>query len=158
MRIAEFIDRVKRHPFGKFIVRPSLAEVELSEVRQKWPVGALRDDLVALLQQANGIDFWVDEGSPDGYFRLLPFCEIDRARSVMWGEYADALSAEDVPYPHWLAISAHADGAAYIILDTNSHRYFLMDTCGADLTWPMGDNVEDLLSEIWEHWIEGMDV
>lgn len=29
-----------------------------------------------------------------------------------------------------------------------------MDSCGADLTCPAGNNVDELLDYLWKHWIE----
>jgi hypothetical protein len=156
MRLEDFIDQVKRHPSGEFRLRAPLDDSELIQVRQRWPIGALPEDLIALLRHANGIDFWVNAGSPEGYFRLLPLGEIDSALRIMWGEMADDDAPEHVPHPDWLAISDNQDGAAFVVLDTDNHRYFLMDTCGADLTSPVGDNIEELLDYLYKAWIEQM--
>jgi hypothetical protein len=45
-------------------------------------------------------------------------------------------------------------GPCYIVLDTDEQRYYLMDTCGADLTSPAGSNIDELLDYVWEHWIK----
>ncbi len=64
------------------------------------------------------------------------------------------LEADAVPFPHWLALTDHADGAVFIVLDTDKYKYYLMDSCGADLTCPAGNNIEELLDYLWKHWIE----
>ena len=75
----------------------------------------------------------------------------------MWLEHGEAMAPDDVPYAHWLAISEHQDGASYIVLDTDKHKYYLMDTCGADVSNPVGNNVQELLEYIWEDWVKALD-
>jgi hypothetical protein len=58
-------------------------------------------------------------------------------------------AGEDDLSDRYLAISYHTDHAAFITLDVDSGRYYLMDACGADETCPIGENVEDLLEYLW---------
>ncbi len=156
-QITGFIDKLTKQMPDQHRIFPPLRNAELLKWAAKRPKKSLPEDLVDLLRHTNGIQFWVSEGSPEGYFRLLPMREIDSARKIMWGEYSADLNDDDVPYAHWLAISEHADGANYIVLDTDNHKYYSMDTCGADLTCPVGNNVEELLGYIWESWVKGME-
>ena len=64
----------------------------------------------------------------------------------MWGDHADPALLAD----RYLALSYHTDGAAFVVLDTESGRYFLMDACGADESSPIGRSVEDLLDWLWD--------
>jgi hypothetical protein len=65
----------------------------------------------------------------------------------MWGPGAkpDMLSDD------YLAISYHTDGAAFIVLKTTTGEYFLMDSCGADESCPIGRHVNALLDWLWNH-------
>lgn len=154
MQSAEFINKLIRDTPGHHRVYSPLEDAEVTAWNTKWPTVSMPGDLLALLRVANGIDLWVNDGSPDGYFRLLPLREIDAARNLMWGSSAKDLNDDDLPLPHWLAISEHQDGACYIVLDTDKQHYYLMDTCGADLTCPAGSNIDELLDYVWEHWIK----
>lgn len=157
MQVTEFIDRLTTDMPGHHRIFYPLGDTELKEWLTKWPNQSLPEDLVHLLRQSNGIQFWVNEGSPEGYFRLLPLREIDSARQIMWQDFSEEMEFDEVPYAHWLAISEHQDGASYIVLDTDTPKYYLMDTCGGDLTNPVGNNVEELLDFIWEQWVTGLD-
>jgi hypothetical protein len=157
VQITEFINRLTSEMPGQHRIFPPLGNAEPKEWQGKWPKHSLSEDLVDLLRHANGIQFWVHEGSPEGYFRLLPLREIDSARQIMWQAHSDSMESDEVPYAHWLAISEHQDGASYIVLDTDRHQYYLMDTSGADLSNPVGNNVEELLEFIWEDWVKALD-
>ena len=65
----------------------------------------------------------------------------------MWGDHADPALLPD----RYLALSYHADSAAFVVLDTESGRYFLMDACGADESSPIGRSVGELLDWLWDH-------
>jgi len=136
---------------------PPLETSELEEWCAKWPRDFLPDYLVEFLRLSNRVQLWVDEGSPEGYFRILSLREIDSARRIMWLSAGDDLPEYAVPYAHWLATTEHVDGAWYIVLDTDGHRYYEMDTCGADLKCPAGNDVDELLDYLWEQWVRGMD-
>ena len=157
MQIAEFIDRLTKEMPGHHRILPPLGNAELDEWQAKWPEMSLPEDLLNLLRHSNGIQFWVHEGSPEGYYRLLPLRDIDSARRIMWLEYGDSMDADELPYPHWLAISEHQDGGSYIILDTDKQKYYLMDTILSDLSNPIGQSIEGLLEFIWEDWMKVMD-
>jgi len=142
---------------GEHRIFPRLSNGELEEWRSKWPRLSLPEDLLELLRCSNGFQFWVHEGSPKGYFRLLPLREIDSARRIMWLEYGDSMGADEVPYPHWLAISEHQDGGSYIVLDPDKQEYYLMDTILSDLSNPIGNSIPELLEFIWKDWLEALD-
>lgn len=67
------------------------------------------------------------------------------------------MSADELPYPHWLAISEHQDGGEYIVLDTDRQDYYLMDTILSDLSNPIGHSVPEFLEYIWENWVKALD-
>lgn len=152
MKPAEFIRRLSEEMAREYVVRPPLSDEEW-EV-SKASASVLPGDLVDFFRLANGIDFWVSENLPEGYLRLLPLGEIDGARQAMWGDLGADMEPDWVPLPHWLAVSADRDGAAYIVLDVDRPFYYLMDTCGADLGNPIGATVEDLLEYIWRWWVK----
>ena len=154
MKIKDFIDRLNNEMPGHHRTFLPLEKVELDASISKWSKRSIPEDYLDLLQQTNGVQFWVHEGSPSGYFQILPLREIDVARQIMWGEALNDMDEEEVPRPHWLALTEHQDGAIFIVLDTDTHRYYLMDSCGADLTCPAGNNVHELLDFPWKHWIE----
>jgi hypothetical protein len=156
MKIKEFLKRLKGQTRCAYRILPPLDARELEAWQEDWPGRTLPEDLLLLLRQANGIQFWVHEASPEGYLSLLPLREIDSARRIMWDVSGDSMNVDWVPYPHWLAISGHQDGSAFIVLDTDNNKYYLMDSCGADLTCPQGDSVQELLDYIWEDWVVGM--
>jgi hypothetical protein len=157
MQITEFINKLTGKMPGSHRIFPPLDNIELEQWRATWPGRSLPEDLLRLLRHSNGIQFWVNEGSPEGYHRLLPLREINSARRIMWSDHYDAMAADEVPYCHWLAISEHQDGAAYIVLDPDNQRYYLMDTCGADLSNPVGNDIQELLDFIWRGWVEALD-
>ena len=157
MKSVDFLNRLITEMPGRHRVLPPLEASELEAWCAKWPREFLPDDLRQLLQLSNGVQLWVDEGSPEGYFRILSLREIDSARRIMWSSAGDDIPEDEVPYAHWLAITEHVDGADYFVLDSDWHRYFHMDTCGADLTCPAGNDVDELLDYLWEQWVRGME-
>jgi len=154
MKIQDFIERLSTEMPGHHRTFRPLEKEELDASISKWSKSSIPEDYLDLLQQTNGVQFWVDEGSPSGYFQILLLREIDVARQIMWGGALDDMDEDEVPRPHWLALTEHQDGAVFIVLDTDTHRYYLMDSCGADLTSPAGNNVHELLDYLWKHWIE----
>ena len=64
MQIVEFVNRLAQDSRGKHRVGPPLEEAELQIWCETWPRQYLPEDFVSLLKHVNGIDFWVDEGSP----------------------------------------------------------------------------------------------
>jgi hypothetical protein len=158
MRTTDFITRLVTEMPGQHRVLAPLESAELERWLAKWPRKLMPEDLLLLLQQANGIQFWVSEGSPLGYLRLLSLRDIDSAREAIWGEHSREMAVEDIPYPHWLAIGGNQDQTSYVVLDTDSQRYYLMDSCGADLNNPVGESVEKLLDFVWQDWVEGLHV
>ena len=154
MKVNNFIERLNKEMPGHHKTFPPLEKEEYDIWISKWSKNPLPRDFFDLLNLTNGIQCWVGEGSPVGYFRILPLREIDTARQIMWGGALNDMEDNAVPYPHWLALTDHQDGAVFIVLDTDTHKYYLMDSCGADLTCPAGNNVDELLDYLWEHWIE----
>ena len=157
VQIAEFLSRLTEEMPGAHRICPPLSTDELAAWRENWEGHPLPEDLLQLLRHSNGIQFWVHEGSPEGYFRLLPLREIDSARRIMWLEHSDSMPADEVPYPNWLAISEHQDGGSYIVLDPDKQEYYLMDTILSDLSNPIGHSIPELLEFIWKDWIEALD-
>jgi hypothetical protein len=124
-----------------------VSSMELEQWRAAWRRHPLADDLVALLRRANGIHLWADLDEGRAYQGLAPLGEWRLARQKMWGEHADPALLAD----RYLALSYHADGAAFVVLDIESGRYFLMDACGADENSPIGRSVGELLDWLWAH-------
>jgi hypothetical protein len=131
---------------GHLLGAPASLE-ELARWRSSWPRHRLPEDLVGLLRRANGIHLWADLGEGRSYEGLAPLAEWRLARNKMWGEDA----APDLLPDRYLALSYHADGAAFVVLDVDSGKYFLMDSCGADETSPIGDCAGHLLDWLWDH-------
>ncbi len=131
---------------GHLVGAPVSAE-ELAQWQAAWPTHRLPDDLGALLGRANGIHLWADLDQGRAYEGLAPLAEWRTARQRMWGDDADPALLPD----RYLAVSYHSDGAAFIVLDVESGRYFLMDACGADESSPIGRSVGDLLDWLWAH-------
>lgn len=156
MQVHDFIKRLTADTSGRHRFFPPLEDEELVAWTSAFSTSALPEDYLGLLRTTNGIQFGVSRGSPNGYLRLLPLREIDYARQIMWGGLARDMRDDWVPLPHWLAISGDQDMDAFLALDPDSGRYYLMDACGADLTCPAGNNVRELLDYIWEHWIEAL--
>ena len=46
--------------------------------------------------------------------------------------------------------------AKNIVLDPDRQRYYLMDTCGADLTSSVGSSDDELLDFVWQDWVSAM--
>lgn len=130
----------KGHVLGAPATPDTIAEWE-----EKWH--PLPDDLRELLSRANGIHLWADLDEGRAYEGLAPIEEWIPARTKMWGPDAEPDTLPD----NYVAISYHADGAAFVVLDVERGRYFLMDSCGADETCPIGDSVPALLAWFWDH-------
>lgn len=129
------------------LLGPPVDADELTRWTAAWPQHALPEDLVRLFQRANGIHLWADLDHGRSYEGLAPLSEWQLARTSMWGEAADPTDLSD----RYLALSYHSDGSAFIVLNVDSAKYFLMDSCGADETCEIGDCVSDLLDWIWDH-------
>lgn len=68
----------------------------------------------------------------------------------MYGENADRDLLDD----RYVALSYHQDGAAFVVLDVESGKYFLMDTAGPDTTSPIANDARELLDWLWRSRIE----
>ncbi len=131
---------------GHVLGAPASPE-ELARWDQDWPAHPLPTDLAELLRRANGIHLWADFNTGRSYEGLAPMHEWRLARHKMWGDDADPSLLSD----RYVALSYHADASAFAVLNFDSGRYFLMDSCGADETSPIGSGVDDLLEWLWEH-------
>jgi hypothetical protein len=114
---------------------------------EQFPYHALPADLKDLVAQVNGIHLWADLDTRRSYDGLAPLEEWDLARIKMYGRGSDAHLLPD----RYLALSYHGDGAAFIVLNVESGRYFLMDSSGPDEACPIGASVSDLLDWLWDH-------
>jgi hypothetical protein len=124
-----------------------LSDLELAAFRKRFPGVALPEDLLAVLQRWNGIDLWADVEFGRSYEGLAPLEEWDLARGIMLGPDADPGLLSD----RYFALSYHADGSAFVVLDTSTAKYFWMDSCGADESCPIGDTGDELLTWLWNH-------
>jgi hypothetical protein len=115
--------------------------------RPRWPRRALPADLVELLLRVNGIHLWADLETGRAYEGLAPFEEWELARVKMWGPHA----APSLLGDQYIALSYHADGAAFLVLNVDTGDYFLMDSCGADESCGIGRSARDLLDWLWSH-------
>jgi hypothetical protein len=64
----------------------------------------------------------------------------------MYGPTADRGILDD----RYVALSYDQGGAAFIVLDVASGRYFLMDTAGPDATAPIASTAAELLDWLWQ--------
>ena len=142
LRSSADADTGQLHVFGK-----PISEGDLSKWLQQWPNHGLPDDLKGLLRRVNGIHLCADPSTGRAYEGLAPLSEWKLARNAMYGEEADPTLLGD----KYLALSYHTDGSAYIVLDVSRGKYFLMDSCGADETSPIGSSVSELLDWLWSH-------
>lgn len=152
----EFLEKVRSEPdrtieqhtmrTGHVLGPPATAD-ELALWTAVWQHHRLPQDLVDLLRRVNGIHLCADLDEGRSYEGLAPLREWKLARTRMWGDDADPTSLSD----RYLALSYHRDGAAFIVLNVDSGKYFLMDACGADESCAVGASVADLLDWLWDH-------
>lgn len=105
------------------------------------PSHPLPADLEALVARVNGIHLWANLETGRSYEGIAPIEEWDLARVKMFGAKAPQSLLDD----RYLAISYHSDGGAFIVLDVDSGKYYLMDPAGPNETVPFGSSVEELL-------------
>jgi hypothetical protein len=137
---------VHRYRIGH-ILGPPVTDETLQRWQQRWSEYTLPSDLLSLLKQINGIHLDADLDTGRAYQGLAPMEDWGPARVAMYGEGANAELLDD----RYVALSYHQDGSAYVVLDTQTGGYFLMDTAGPDLTSPIGTSAEDLLEWLWEN-------
>lgn len=136
----------ERRTFRKgHLLGTSASARTIADWEQRWH--RLPDDLRALLMRANGIHLWADLDTGRSYEGLAPVEEWMPVRMKMYGEDAE----DDMLPDKYVAVSYHADGAAFIVLDVDRGRYSLMDSCGPDESCPIGDTAEALLAWLWDH-------
>jgi hypothetical protein len=92
-----------------------------------------------LVSRVNGIHLWADVATGRSYAGLAPIEEWDFARLNLGGDLDD----------RYIAISYHADGASFVVLDVDSGVYFLMDISGPEPTAPIASDVGGLLDWLW---------
>jgi hypothetical protein len=149
MTFDELLQRIATEPnrTSERDVRIPSAEL-MSEIHA---AGGIRVDVLMAdtrhTVERRGIHLWADLDKGRAYQGLAPLGEWRLARRKTWGEDADPALLAD----RYLALSYHADSAAFVVLDTDSGRYFLMDACGADETSPIGWNVGELLDWLWDN-------
>lgn len=151
MSFTEFLADPRRHEQRRtvrtgHVFGPPLEQVALEKWMRDCPRHPLPGDLRELLQHADGLHLWADLDTGRSYQGLAPIAEWELARTRMWGSDADPDSLGD----EYLALSYHADGAAYVVLKATTGEYFLMDSAGADETCRIGDDVASLLDWLWE--------
>ncbi len=135
---------VYRHVLG-----PPASPGAVLEWQKKWPEHRLPKDIVELLTHFDGVHLWADE-SGRSYEGLASLEEWQPALFAMYGADAEpALLPES-----YLALSYHADGAAYIVLDARTQEYFLIDTAGPDQTCRIGTTTSELLDWLWANRIQ----
>jgi hypothetical protein len=129
------------------ILGPPASEEAVGAWQARFPRHVLPADLKALVARVNGIHLWADLAIGRAYTGLAPIEEWAPARVKMYGEQADPRLLDDC----YLALSYHSDGAAFVVLDVDSGRYFLMDVAGPDETCPIGTSANELLDWVWSH-------
>jgi hypothetical protein len=151
-RLTDFVadprSRVERrtsttgHRFG-----PGLPIAAIADWLDRWPHQPLPADLGELLGRMNGIHLWADLETGRSYEGLAPLEEWDLARVKMWGpETGQALLPD-----RYLALSYHADSAAFVVLNVETGTYYLMDSAGPDESCPVGARAGDILDWFWDH-------
>jgi hypothetical protein len=152
MLLAEFVadprkTRERRTLRTGHVLGPPLTVDAIRSWQLQWRRHPLPNDLIALLLRVNGIHLWADLDTGRAYEGLAPLAEWDIARAKMYGPAAPAESLGD----QYLALTYHADGSAFVVLDVDGGGYYLMDSCGPDLTCPVGRSANDLLDYLWSH-------
>jgi hypothetical protein len=132
------------------ILGPPASSQALDEWQRRFPRHHLPADLKALVARVNGIHLWANLETGRTYEGLAPIEEWELARVKMYGKDGDSTLLDD----RYVALSYHADAAAFIVLDADSGRYFLMDSSGPDETCPIGASADELLDWVWHHRIE----
>jgi hypothetical protein len=120
-------------------------EADIVAWRAQHPAVRLPADLENLLRHVDGIHLWANVERGRAYFGIAPLAEWNAARATLGlGEQVEPWLNE-----RHVAISYHQDGAAFVVLDADTGRYFLVDSAGPDKSAPIADNVDQLLDWIW---------
>lgn len=152
MRLNELLADPRRHKerrvsrTGHLLGQP-LVQAAIEKWMRDWPKHQLPPDLQNLLQHVDGVHLWADLDAGRSYQGIAPLADWELARTRMWGSDADP----DLLGDDYLAISYHADGAAYVVLKVTTGEYFVMDSCGADETCRIGGDVASLLDWLWKN-------
>jgi hypothetical protein len=152
MRLSEFLADPRRHkerrvPRTGHVLGPPLSQATIENWMRDWPKHPLPKDLQNLLRHVDGLHLWADLDAGRSYQGIAPLADWQLARTRMWGSDSEPDPLGD----EYLAISYHADGAAYVVLKVTTGEYFLMDSCGADETCRIGSDVAALLDWLWVH-------
>lgn len=135
----------RRRAVYRHILGPPAMQQAIDAWQERWPNHPLPTDLRRLVEQVNGIHLWADTAHGRAYTGIAPIEQWRPARVAMYGELADhSLLPEK-----YLALSYHADGSSYVVLDVVARGYFLMDSCGPDESCPLGSCVSELLDWLW---------
>src|SRR5215470_7833965 len=97
------------------LVGPGLGLSDIQAWQENWPSHPLPTDMVELITRANGIHLWADIDGKSGrsYEGILPLEEWRDVNETSWAEIAFPSRPEAL-----LAVSYHADGDAYLALNT----------------------------------------
>jgi hypothetical protein len=140
---------VHRYHIGHVLGAPASPE-SIKSWHQRWHGYTFPSDLTALLARCNGIHLNADLKTGRAYHGLAPIEEWRPARFVMYGDGAEPSLLDD----RYLALTYHQDGAAFVVLDSTSGSYYLMDAAGPDTSCPIGTRVVELLEWLWTHRLE----
>jgi hypothetical protein len=153
MTLDELLERVaSERRTGRYahVLGSPASRARIDDWKAAHPSHPLPRDLEALVARVDGIHLWADRKTGRSYEGLAPIEEWDIARAKMYGEGVDPTIVDD----RFIAITYHQDFAAFVVLDTKSGTYFLMDTAGPDESSPIANSVETLLDWLWSHRIE----
>jgi hypothetical protein len=114
---------------------------------KQHPTHPLPVDLQALVARINGIHLWANAETGRSYEGLAPIEEWELARTKMYGPTADRALLDD----RFVALSYHQDGAAFVVLDIVTEKYFLMDAAGPEATSPIANDGGELLDWLWRN-------
>jgi hypothetical protein len=128
----------------KHILEQGVTSAEMTGWQLAHPNHKLPDDLLALLARVNGIHLWADTATGRSYFGVLPLNE--------WCDAATwdcAFLFAEPPQGH-LVMSYHDNSDEFLILDTGTSSYFLIDGETGD-KHPLGRTAEEFITLWWDH-------
>ena len=131
----------------RHILGPPASPRAIEVWQSQHPSQPLPADLPGLVARINGIHLWADPKTGRSFTGLAPIEEWELARIKMYGPTTYRGIRDD----RYVALSYDEGGAAFIVLDVASGRYFLMDTVGADTSTPIASTAAELLDWIWLH-------
>lgn len=129
----------------RHILEPPASQQAIDAWSSRWPLHPLPVDLQVLLSRINGIHLWANVETGRSYVGLAPIEEWEPARIKMYGPAVDRTLLHD----RYIAVSYHADHAAFVVLDVESGSYYLMDVAGPDTSSLIANNASELLDWLW---------